>query len=492
VLSLLLSWSCDRPERFQTGGSLGFSRDTVKFDTIFSTVASPTERLYMYNTSGNHLRVKSISLAKGDRSPFRLIVDGVSGQAHSNVEFAKGDSIWAFFNFQAEVRTNTLLTDSLVIRTDNATYQIPVVAKVLDVNIVTGRTLSCDTVFTKDKPIMIDGVVTVSAGCTLRINAGSKLYFTARRETGGSYVFLSRLQVKGTLLINPEGGDSVVLTNFRLNNDYQESAGQWEGVVLTQESRGNWINKTVIKNGTNGVRVDSLTLPGETSPKLLLTNSRISNMSNFAILGLGAAQYDPNLPPAIQAYNVLAHNTGQSVVGMAFGGKYHFHHCTFYNGSQIGLNRTEPVVGINNFLRFSDSDVRVYSSELVMENCIIWGTNKDEFGFDVRQGTAGTLYAYQLNNNVIRTTLAENPSPDRLIPETLPPGRGNLLNQDPNFQDVFKRQFRPLANSPAKGSGKALSNLLLSSPSYLTELRTDINRQNRNTSTPTIGAFEAP
>lgn len=478
LLGLLALAACERPENFVEAGSVDlWPADTVKFDTIFTTLPSPTQRVYLYNTTGKPLRIRRVGVRGGAESPFRLTVDGVAGQWHDNVELAKGDSLIAFLTVRTDTRRGDHeLTDDFVVETENGTTSRLIYAQVLDAYVIRSSsydsvlTLPCDTTFTRDKPIIIDGPVGVAKGCTLTVEAGARLYFTSARSTRYG-LYTSLLQVEGTLRVNEAGGDTVVFTNARLTKAYRAAAGQWGGVILTSSSRGNLIRRALIENASIGVRVDSVMRPSDQQPRLTIFDTELRNMANFALLGIGASDFDPTTQPSIRGWNLLAHNTGQSVLGLAYGGNYEFYHCTFYNPRSIGGGKSEPALGVNNFLRGS-SGVLTYPTRLVLVNSVIWGTGKEELGFNFASGPrVETLFSH----NLARTELAET---------DLPPGGGNRLNQDPQFKDPRKGDFGLGASSAARGLGLPFGQL-----PALVELRTDFAGRSRQ-DPPDAGCLE--
>jgi hypothetical protein len=56
-LSLFLPGCKPREEELQTSGALEFSADTVKFDTVFTTLRTVTKRLWVYNRNPKGVNV---------------------------------------------------------------------------------------------------------------------------------------------------------------------------------------------------------------------------------------------------------------------------------------------------------------------------------------------------------------------------------------------------------------------------------------------------
>ena len=77
---------------------LTFSTDTVRLDTTFSNVPTPTRTMWVYNRSGKGIRCRNIRLEGGNQEGFRVNLDGTflgqaAGFQTSDVEIRKGDSI---------------------------------------------------------------------------------------------------------------------------------------------------------------------------------------------------------------------------------------------------------------------------------------------------------------------------------------------------------------------------------------------------------------
>ena len=95
VLGLLLGYSCQRPDDFTTNPEdmLAFSLDTLRFDTVFTSLGSATRSIKVYNRANRAIRISSISVASGAASKFRINVDGIPGNEATDVEILANDSI---------------------------------------------------------------------------------------------------------------------------------------------------------------------------------------------------------------------------------------------------------------------------------------------------------------------------------------------------------------------------------------------------------------
>ena len=78
LAALLLLAACSDDDSFTTSTSrlLTFSTDTVRLDTVFSNVPSPRRDMWVYNRSGEGIRLSDIRLEKGNQTGFRVNVDG--------------------------------------------------------------------------------------------------------------------------------------------------------------------------------------------------------------------------------------------------------------------------------------------------------------------------------------------------------------------------------------------------------------------------------
>ena len=69
---------CEDNDSFTTSTSarLSFSIDSLKMDTVFSTVGSRTYDFWVYNRNSDGVRLQSVRLAQGNQTGFRVNVDG--------------------------------------------------------------------------------------------------------------------------------------------------------------------------------------------------------------------------------------------------------------------------------------------------------------------------------------------------------------------------------------------------------------------------------
>ncbi|RZK10299.1 MAG: hypothetical protein EOO56_29385 [Hymenobacter sp.] len=82
-----------REEELQTSGGLAFSADTVKFDTVFTTLRTVTKRLWVYNRNPKGVNVDLIGLDQPAASAYTLLINGDLKQTATNVFIRGQDSL---------------------------------------------------------------------------------------------------------------------------------------------------------------------------------------------------------------------------------------------------------------------------------------------------------------------------------------------------------------------------------------------------------------
>ena len=82
ILPVLAMWSCTDDWNFSASSryALWFSTDTVRFDTVFTGVASASAEFMIYNPNEVGLRFDAL-MGGGAASPFRMNLDGEGGNA---------------------------------------------------------------------------------------------------------------------------------------------------------------------------------------------------------------------------------------------------------------------------------------------------------------------------------------------------------------------------------------------------------------------------
>ena len=103
------------------GNRLTFSEDTVRFDTLFSTVPSSTQTFWVRNESNDGIRIVTARLERSNQSGYRVNVDGTYlDPVGSDFEVRKGDSLLVF----VEVTTRENHADEPQLVEDNLIFQL--------------------------------------------------------------------------------------------------------------------------------------------------------------------------------------------------------------------------------------------------------------------------------------------------------------------------------------------------------------------------------
>jgi len=330
IPALLVITSCHKDDPIDNSPELhlGFSADTLIFDTVFSTIGSVTQSLRVYNPSDKKIRISKIYLASGNASRYSVNVDGISGTSFTDVEINGNDSIYVFVRVTIDPQQTNLpfiVTDSIFFETNGNEQDVDLVAwgqnarfilwdtdrpNLPKYKIVAGE--GVDTTWTADLPVVVYGYAVVDSTGSLTINAGSHIYF---HKGSGLWIYKGgSLKVLGTL------EEPVYFESDRLESFYQDLPGQWDRIWINEGAVDNVINYAVIRNGFIGIQAE--TLQEFMGNQLNLTNTIIENMSGAGIL----TRYY-----LIASYNCVIANCGQYAVALTLGGAYDFRQTTIAN-----------------------------------------------------------------------------------------------------------------------------------------------------------------
>ena len=114
LITIVVSFFSCRKDGIETDPSvtLEFSSETILFDTVFATFGSTTKRLKVYNPSNKTVVISSLSVGNGANSQFRINVDGISGNIHTDIEIEGKDSLFIFA--EVTIDPNSSFTDFIV------------------------------------------------------------------------------------------------------------------------------------------------------------------------------------------------------------------------------------------------------------------------------------------------------------------------------------------------------------------------------------------
>lgn len=458
ALTLSLFGGCQKERESDPNGRLlSFSSDTLAFDTVFTAIGSPTKNLRVINPSYNRVVISSVRLGGGDKSSFRLNVNGEASGEVFNVEIPARDSIYIFVEAnlnKSGSHSELIAEDSIIFRVHNRDQQVRLLAWGKDYKLIRSEAIKTTT-WTKEKPYLVYGYAFVDSCRTLTIEPGTTIYF--HKNAG--------LLIKGTLLIRGNYHEPVLLRGDRLEGVYSNLPDQWNGITLLSGSHNNVIDHAIIKNASIGLQVGTIEKSGFASVEL--TNSRIENMGWSGIWAMKSK---------ILAYNCVIANVRYYNTALLLGGDYQFYHTTFANCNTDvpGYIRTTETITISNYLDNSKQGAKYIGdlTQATFGNCIISGSNHTELKISIdKQGKGNYLFDHCLIQ--IPDTF-KLPSPERFV---------SILRQlPPRFINPQRGNFELDTLSVAKDYGRDI---------YGKKVPFDLKGVSRTTDAgPDLGAFE--
>lgn len=464
TVTVLCTLSCSKNEDFTTDRSatLSFSEDTIKFDTVFTTIGSSTEQLMIYNRNSNGVRLKNVTLQNGATSGFRLNLDGQFGTTFNDIELYGNDSLFCF----VEVTVNTqnsndpvLIKDEIVFTLESGTQQrIPLQVYGQDAVILHNPTITANTTYTDVLPYLIYGPLTINEGVTLTLDPGARLYFHA----DGSINCNGTLYADGT-------SKEILLRGDRLDKmfwylPYDRLDNQWQGITLGETSKDNYLKNVNIHSGNYGIKAQG---NGTETNKLTFHSSVIHNV--------GGAGLSLNNCSATIGNSQISNCRGNCVE--ITGGSYTFEFCTIAQFCPWISTR-------GNAIRFSNgtgSNDYVALSQLNITDCIITGYAKDEvFGIAVKDVT-DAVFNFKFTNCLLDTD-----EPSSYV-ENFVNCTYQTTDQTTNFRTIdtknFIYDFQLNETSIARGKGTADGDILTRYP-------TDRLGKTRDASSIDLGCYQ--
>jgi hypothetical protein len=352
---------------------LEFSNDTIRFDTVFTSLGSTTLWLQVYNRSDKDIDIRNIELIGGENSFFRMNVNGDTSLFQTNVRLRAKDSMFVFvrvlidsinaetplfeildsIRFSFNNRSQHVILQALG---QNAIFHLPQKDTLLEIQVDSVTTLRLpfsianpSDFLSVEKPHIIYGYLLVQN--ELILPAGIRLHFAPNAglivAEGGS------LKVEGSF------ENEVIFEGMRIDANYRNSTAQWDRIWFLSGSVDNSINWAIIRNGKIGLLVDSM----PTNQRIEIKNTIIDNMQNHGIFAKNAI---------IRGQNLQVSNCGERLLAM-IGGDYTFEHCTFAN-----YFRSRRMASV-----FLDSTSFYPSVNVDFISCIIYGMQQDELEIKV-------------------------------------------------------------------------------------------------------------
>lgn len=402
----LLLAACNRDEDFITSGDakLEFSLDTLRFDTVFTELGSATRVFKVYNRNSRPIRISRAYIEGQSSTPFRMNIDGRPGNELTDIEIWGKDSIYVFVEVTIDPDqplsvSPFVIEDQVVFETNGNVQHVRLEAWGQNANYFPSRfykgvpvVLSCDNgtiIWDDPKPYVIYGELFIDS-CALQIMAGTRIYIhggIAQNDVFGIFndgiIYTlegGKLHIKGTAE-NP-----VVIQGDRLEEDFTDVDGQWNGIFLGKGSTDNTIEFATIKNAIVGIYADS-------TSDLTISNAQIYNTSGSGLLAFHCK---------VVATNCLIYNAGVNAVQLIQGGNYSFDYCTIVN---YGVNAA--AISMSNYYCYDDPffcNVRVDNPlSATFRNCILFGSRRDAIELaDVSGGQTPGFFNIGFENCVVR------------------------------------------------------------------------------------------
>lgn len=466
VGTLLFSlFSCeDEGYMSSPDAELQFSKDTIAFDTIFTTIGSTTQRFTVRNPYNEPVLISSIRLAGGSMSNFRLNINGELENEVYDVEVPGHDSIYIFVEVTIDPNGQNLpmvVQDSILFSTNMNLQDVKLIAYGQDFVLVKAENIETSTTWTADKPYLVYDYAHVDSLSTLTIQPGARIHF---HKGAGLYV-------RGTIIADGTFEQPIQFLSDRLEDSYKNVPDQWNSVLLFSGSHDNVFNFVTIKNANIGLQVGTIEHDGYASVRL--TNSRIENMAYAGLFAMKSKIY---------AYNDVIANCGFYAAALLVGGEYEFYHTTIANywGNLGNKVRTTPALVMSNVLIVEGADGSSVSyngdlSKATFGNSIIYGNINKE----VELGDNGeNAFEYYFDHCIMQ------------VPDTL-----NTTNKD-HYNSVWKgSNYDPLFVDPYSGLNYQLDTLSaaidVGSSEYSKLFPLDLLNKSRTADGgPDLGAYE--
>lgn len=451
--------SCRKTVNF-SNGNLSFSKDTVLFDTVFTTIGSTTQQFKFYNKDKRTVNVEQIQLMGGSNSPFRINVDGVSGTDFESMEVEGEDSLFVFVEVTLDINSSNfpiVIEDSIRFRTNGKDQYVNLAVWGQDMHFWENQFVM--GTWTNDKPHVIYGNAVIDENESLTIEAGTQIYLHKNSRLYNN---------KGTLNINGTLGNEVTLQGDRLESLYDDVSGQFYGITM-YEAKESKINYCNIKNGGIGIDIISEDA-SNVDYTLRITNSTITNCAFYGMRFISGSR--------VKAENCIVASNGIHALAV-FGADFNMNHCHLVGYSTAGSQT--PAVGISNtgYDYVNEQAYITNINEGVITNSIVYGTLDTEFVIDTDDGNGVLTFAFNFDHNLIKSAT---------IPTDPFYGSGNLWNDEPYFVKPTEGDFLYYSISPLHlGGSDAFANTV-GEPAF----GIGINGVPRMAGTPDIGAYEIP
>lgn len=402
--AVLIAASCSKTSFITSqDASVGFSADTLHYDTVFTTTGSVTQSFKIFNLNNQKLRLSEVKLMGGVSSAFKMNVDGSPGTTFSEIELEPNDSIYVFVTVSVNPSAANLpfiVQDSILVNYNGNSHFVQLEAYGQNAHFLRGNRVTADTTWNNDLPYIILDSLSIDENTTLTVNKGCRIYSHANAP------FI----INGSLHVNGDTSGRVIFAGDRLDPDYKDLPGSWPGLIFNTSSKNNVLDYAVIKNAYQGiVAVGQPNLPY----KIELNQCIVQNVFDAGIFCVNSS---------MKAINCLITNCGANVFIEA-GGTYLFDYCTVATYGSYSLSHQTPVLTVSNA---DFTGTTGYDMQATFRNSIFYGDNGNVDDEIVVQKKDGANY-----NLIFKNILYKNKSVkvDALITDS-------FKNQSPEFENI--------------------------------------------------------
>jgi len=467
--------ACQKDKEVLQGNvRLDFSVDTLRFDTVFTSLGSATRILKIYNDNEGIVNISNISMEEGANSFFRLNVDGIAASAFSDVQILPNDSLYIF----AEVTVDPdmplstspfIIQEFLKLDINGDEQQVLFEAWGQNANYLPNRfaqgetsVISCelgDLVFEDPKPYVIYGWLLIDS-CNVILPPGTRIYVhggVTRSEESLREEGLIGVLPAGKITANGTIDDPVIIEGDRQEQDFENKLGQWNGISING-SKGNRLSHTIVKNAIDGIAVSQ-------GAELILEGAQIFNTSRFGILAIDSK---------IEATNSLIHTNGANSLALVQGGEYRFEYCTLANFG----NEAEALL-LDNTICLDDECETTRPAQLTSRftNCIIAGDDDDEIALSRENNSSGSEFNYFFQNSIVVIDELTDGFPNFF--ESCSRCDNVDVREEKLFLDQEKSNYHLDTMSVAEMNARPISDILF-----------DLEGNMRDSESPDIGCYE--
>lgn len=442
IITSLLFFTACKKDSFITSGDAAvlITADTLRYDTVFTSVGSVTRSFKIINENKQKLRLSSVKLVGGAGSAFKINVDGIATTEANNIEIAANDSIYVFVQVKVDPAASALpfiIRDSVQVSYNGKDRLVQLEAWGQNAHFLREKEVVSNETWTADLPYVIQGYLHIGAGQVLTIEKGCRIYVHADAP----------VIVDGSLQVNGEKdtADRVYFQGDRLDEPYRNYPASWPGIYFGEDSKDNILTYVVINNAFQALALQGPS--SNASPKLVLNQCIVDNAYDAGIIALNSS---------ITAQNCLVINCGKNIA-LGKGGDYQFTHCTVASFSNSYINHKEPVLTLSDDLN------------ALFRNCIFWGENgtvEDEVL------ASGTVAANVLFDHPLWKLSSTPPNVSSILPLTDAP-RFDSIDIQNRYYDLRLQQ-----SSPARDAGMNAG------------LALDLDGRPRPVGLPDLGCFE--